>query len=66
MFEGLAVSELEHEWKSYPILHLDLNSREYKDESSFDAELKRHLGLGKKLYGDDYNDRALEEQLFDD
>lgn len=37
------MSELEHKWKSYPILHLDLNSREYKDESSFDAELKRHL-----------------------
>ncbi len=60
----MAVSELEQE--SYPILHLDLNSREYKDESSFDAELNRHLEPWEKLYGDDYKDRALEEQLFDD
>ena len=26
LFDGLAVSELEHDWKSYPILHLDLNT----------------------------------------
>ena len=43
LFEGLAVSRLEQEWLSYPILHLDLNSRQYKDESSLDAELNRHL-----------------------
>lgn len=63
LFEGLAVSELEHEWKSYPILHLDLNSREYKDESSLDAELNRHLEAWEKLYGDEYKDRALEERF---
>ena len=54
LFEGLAVSKLEHEWKSYPILHLDLNSREYKDESSLEAELNRHLEAWEKLYGDEY------------
>ena len=63
LFEGLAVSELEHEWKSYPILHLDLNSREYKDESSLDAELNRHLEAWEKLYGDEYKERALEERF---
>ena len=63
LFDGLAVSELEHEWKSYPILHLDLNSREYKDESSLDAELNRHLEAWEKLYGDEYKERALEERF---
>lgn len=63
LFEGLAVSELEHEWKSYPILHLDLNSREYKDESSLEAELNRHLEAWEKLYGDEYKERATEERL---
>lgn len=24
LFDGLAVSELEHDWKSYPILHLKI------------------------------------------
>ena len=63
LFEGLAVSELEHEWKSYPILHLDLNSREYKDEFSLEAELNRHLETWERLYGDEYKERATEERL---
>lgn len=61
LFEGLAVSELEHEWKSYAILHLDLNSREYKDESSFEAELNRHLEAWEKLYGDEYIIKSLQK-----
>lgn len=63
LFEGLAVSELEREWKQYPILHLDLNSREYKDESSLEAELNRHLEGWEKLYGSEYQNRAVEERF---
>ena len=64
LFEGLAVSRLEQEWLSYPILHLDLNSRQYKDESSLDAELNRHLEGWEKQYGcEEYSDRALEERF---
>ena len=29
MFEGLAVAELEKEWKKYPVFHLDLNAEKY-------------------------------------
>ena len=63
LFDGLAVSRLETEWKSYPILHLDLNTREYKDASSLDAELNRHLEAWEKLYGNQYKDRASEERF---
>ena len=63
LFEGLAVSSLEKEWKAYPILHLDLNTREYKDESSLHAELNRHLEGWEKQYGDTYKDRATEERF---
>ena len=63
LFEGLAVNDLETEWKEYPILHLDLNSREYKDESSLYAELNRHLESWEKRYGDEYRERALEERF---
>ena len=63
LFEGLAVAEVEKEWKQYPILHLDLNTREYKDESSLEAELNRHLESWEKRYGDTYKDRAAEERF---
>lgn len=63
LFEGLAISRLEKDWKAYPILHLDLNSREYKDESSLEAELNRHLEQWEKLYGDEFKTRATEERF---
>ena len=63
LFRGLAVEQLEREWKKYPILHLDLNSREYKDEASLEAELNRHLEGWEKVYGDEYKDRVAEERF---
>ena len=63
LFEGLAISKLEENWTTYPILHLDLNSREYKDASSLEAELNRHLEQWEKLYGDEFRTRATEERF---
>lgn len=63
LFEGLAIAELEEKWEEFPILHLDFNSREYKDLSSLDAELNRHLEGWEKQYGDYYKDRAPEERF---
>jgi len=63
LFEGLALADLETKWESYPILHLDLNSREYKDESSLEAELNRHLEGWEKQYGDEFKQRATEERF---
>ena len=63
LFRGLAVEKMEKDWTKHPILHLDLNSREYKDESSLEAELNRHLEKWEKLYGSEYKDRASEERF---
>ena len=63
LFKGLYVDSVEWDWQQYPILHLDLNSREYKNEQSLEAELNRHLEAWEKLYGDEYKDRASEERF---
>ena len=63
LFKGLAIEQLEKEWEEYPILRLDLNSREYKDESSLEAELNRHLESWEKIYGAEYRSRATEERF---
>jgi len=63
LFQGLAVEQLEQEWRRHPILHLDLNSREYKDEASLEAELNRHLEGWERLYGSEYGERAVEERF---
>ena len=63
LFKGLYVDSVDWDWQQYPILHIDLNSREYKDESSLQAELNRHLEEWEKIYGDEYRDRAMEERF---
>ena len=63
LFDGLAIIELEKEWKSYPVLHLDLNARDYVNADSLEAELNRHLEVWEKQYGDEFRDRAIEERF---
>ncbi|MBO4740534.1 MAG: AAA family ATPase [Bacteroidales bacterium] len=64
LFEGLAIAELEKDWVQYPVLYLDLNTREYTDKDSLIAELNKHLEQWESDYGDKYKDRAVEERLF--
>lgn len=32
LFDGLAIGEMETEWKEYPVMHLDLNIEKYESE----------------------------------
>ena len=63
LFDGLAISELEHDWVEYPMLHLDLNTRNYADKSSLEAELNKHLEQWEAKYGDQYRGRSIEERF---
>ena len=63
LFDGLAIADLEHEWTEYPVLHLDLNTRNYEDKSSLIAELNKHLEQWEAKYGDTYRDRSIEERF---
>lgn len=51
LFEGLALSHLEKDWKQYPVLHLDLNARNYENVDSLHAELNKHLLMWEEKYG---------------
>ena len=64
LFKGLAIEKLEQKWTKYPILHLDLNTRNYNSPEALTAELNKHLEMWEKLYGDEFKDRALEERFF--
>ena len=45
LFEGLDIEQLEKDWTTYPVLHLDLNARNYEDENSLLEELNKHLEI---------------------
>ncbi len=51
LFKGLAVEQLEQEWKQYPVLHLDLNSGDYDCIESLDEILNLSLKKWEKEYG---------------
>ena len=54
LFEGLDIEQLEKDWTTYPVLHLDLNARNYEDENSLLEELNKHLEIWEREYGSHY------------
>ena len=63
LFHGLAVGQLEQEWNTYPVLHLDLNARKYDSAEALSAILNQYLESWETIYGDEKKDRAPEERF---
>lgn len=52
LFEGLAMAELEKDWKQYPVLHFDLSACKNQLElSGITSELNRQIESYERLYG---------------
>ena len=51
LFEGLAIYDLETEWKQYPIFHIDLNTANFREEGSLYTVLNDHLSAWEDKYG---------------
>ncbi|MDE6272515.1 MAG: ATP-binding protein, partial [Muribaculaceae bacterium] len=63
LFKGLALDALTDDWEPHPVLHLDLNNRQYNDEYSLLKELNANLERWEELYGDEKQDRDPEERF---
>ena len=63
LFAGLDIERLETKWEAYPVLHMDLNTRNYDTKEALLAELNKNLEAWEALYGDKFKDRAPEERL---
>ena len=51
LFQGLAMEQLETEWRVHPVLHLDLNTEKYDSVQALEAMLERNLALWETIYG---------------
>ena len=51
LFDGLAISELEKEWKQYPVLHIDLNAAKYTTPQALISIIDGHLRQFEQSYG---------------
>lgn len=50
LFKGLAIEDLEKEWVTYPVLHLDLNARKYETPFDLVAMLNSISKMGAALW----------------
>lgn len=51
LFEGLAIYDLETEWKKYPIFHIDLNTANFQEKDSLYTVLNDYLTTWESKYG---------------
>lgn len=51
LFEGLAIYDLETEWKKYPIFHIDLNTANFREKDSLYNVLNDYLTGWESKYG---------------
>lgn len=63
LFSGLAIDSLPWKWEQHPVLHLDLNVRNYDSEDSLDTILDRHLRRWEKLFNIVKSTEVLEDRF---
>ncbi|RGM44880.1 MULTISPECIES: ATP-binding protein [Bacteroides] len=63
LFQGLAIEELETKWERYPVLHLDLNARNYETAADLIAMLNQYLEKWELKFGTEKQDRSPEERF---
>lgn len=51
LFEGLKIGELEKEWNSYPVIHIDMNQAMYKESDDVKDVLNNALSSLEETYG---------------
>ena len=63
LFDGLAIGELEKNWKQYPVLHIDLNAERYSDTQALISIMDRHLYLFESVYGHNPMEKTLADRF---
>ena len=51
LFQGFAIENLEKDWSAYPVLHLDLSGKTYRNENDLEMTLDQHLRQWEKDCG---------------
>ena len=63
LFHGLAMEQLEQEWRVHPVLRLDLNTEKYDSIDSVDKKLDREFKVWENLYGTEPAETTLPMRL---
>ena len=63
LFSGLAIEQLETEWKVSPVLHLDLNAAKYTTPEALTSLLDSQLSRWERCYGASPTEKVLSERF---
>ncbi|MDR1933915.1 MAG: ATP-binding protein [Spirochaetales bacterium] len=63
LFSGLAIAELEKEWLSYPVFHLDFNLGDYRRPGGLDLALDSNLRQLEEIWGENPKDIAFSNRF---
>ncbi|MBP3519434.1 MAG: ATP-binding protein [Parabacteroides sp.] len=63
LFSGLAIEGLEKEWKSYPVLHLDLNAKKFDTPEDLIRLIDRQLLVFEEKYGSVSSDVTIDDRF---
>lgn len=63
LFEGLAIEQLEKEWLTYPVLHMDLNAEKFDTPEGLDQILERHLNLWEDRWEKDNREKSFSDRF---
>ena len=59
LFDGLAIADLETEWRTYPIFQIDFNGGRYTEAGSLDATIESYVAKWERQYGKDPLDTTI-------
>ena len=63
LFKGLAMEQLEKDWKKYPVMHLDLNTDKYDSKEVLEQRLNLFLSDWEEHYGRNINEVTLSQRF---
>ena len=63
LFKGLAMEQLEKDWKKYPVMHLDLNTDKYDSKEVLEQRLNLFLSEWEEDYGRNINEVTLSQRF---
>jgi len=63
LFKGLAIDQLEKDWATYPVLHLDLNAAKYTTSEALTSILESQLSRWEEVYGASPTEKVVSERF---
>lgn len=63
LFKGLAIEQLEKDWESYPVFHLDFSGESYTAPGRVSDRIEAYLSQWETLYGTDSSERGFGNRM---